>query len=151
MNVNPTKVNELVKIFVTLNEEYQNKAIASLLELSVEQKVAENYDNENKTNKKKDSPFLRKEAIKEQKRDEMHGLVKMLQMVSEMDAKQLAALTMAMEELEPGAFTQQEDIAITINSKQITMEEYIKQMFPDVDYASTKKFVKEGLDEVQKK
>lgn len=151
MNVNPMKVNELVKIFVSLNDEYQNKAIASLIELSVEQKATENYDNENKTNKKKDSPYLREEAIKKQKKDEMNGLVKMLKLVSEMDANQLAAITMAMEELQPGAFTQQEDIEITINSKQISIEEYIKQMFPDVDYVSTKKLVKEGLDEVQNK
>lgn len=151
MNVNPMKVNELVKIFVSLNDEYQNKAIAQLFELSVEQKIAEKYDKEEMSKKKKGSPYLREEAIREGKKAETRKLTNMLESVSKMDKSQLAAITMAMEELQPGAFTQQEDIAITINSKQISIEEYIKQMFPDVDYASTKKLVKEGLEEVQKK
>lgn len=146
MNINPNKIKQLVELFAKLDDEYQNKAISLLLELHIEQAAESQYRKENDKKKGTENTYLKEQSIKERKQKRINEICSMLELMDKMDSTQLASIAIAMEKLKLGTFTKQDDITITINSKQVSIEEYLKTVLPEADIIDAKNFVDENLN-----
>ena len=58
-----------------------------------------------------------------------------------MTDNQKAALTIFMEQLDPGLFIKDNELGIKINQKTFTLEEYITRILPNADFSKAKQFV----------
>lgn len=67
---------------------------------------------------------------------------KICKILSTLNSEQYAAIGMMIEELNPGFFTRKDEITITINTKEITLDDYIQKMLPDVNLIKAKELYK---------
>ena len=131
MNVDPKQIDILIKTFCRLNEEYREKAIKEMNGLFFE------CMNERDC-KRHNIPITR-----ETTRDFTKDLEEFAELLSKLSKTQKASVVMCMEHLQPGSFTEENDLEIKINRKKITLNQYIEKHFPDADAAEAKKLYKE--------
>lgn len=77
------------------------------------------------------------------KRDFTKDLEEFAELLSKLSKTQKASVVMCMEHLQPGSFTEENDLEIKINRRKITLNQYIEKHFPDADAAEAKKLYKE--------
>ena len=60
-----------------------------------------------------------------------------------MTETQQATTAIFIEHLEPGSFTEENNLEIKINQKKITLNQFIKRVLPNADIKEAKKMYKE--------
>jgi len=132
-NIDTDKINRMLDIFTDLDEEYQDKAIVYLNELLVfEQSARKNaYKNISDMN-------VSEKDIEQEKRRINKRVIDMANIVSKLDDENKAKMAIVIESLMRGAFTKKDEISISVNSKEISLEDFIAQQFSGVDYNKIK-------------
>lgn len=131
MNVDPKQINNLIKIFCELDEEYRGKALMEMNGLFIE------YMNEQDC-KRNNIP-----VTQEAKRNFIADTKEFAELLSELSKTQKASIVMYMEHLSPGSFTEENELEIKINHRKITLREYIEKYLPDADVGEAKEIYKE--------
>lgn len=131
MNINSDNLQLLYSFFTDLNDKYQKKVIEYVIRMGFEQKAEEALlaDGE------KASDYLFAEKLKTKNADYIKRANDFAKTLYQLDKEGLAQLMFVMENLSPGAFTKQDDISITINSKKIPQKDVFDKNFPDLDYS----------------
>ena len=108
MNVDPKQINNLIKIFCELDEEYRGKALMEMNGLFFE------YMNEQDC-KRNNIP-----VTQEAKRNFIADTKEFAELLSGLSKTQKASIVMYMEHLSPGSFTEENELEIKINHRKIT-------------------------------
>ena len=134
MNINSKYIKELIDVAVTLDDEFQKISLAKMYELQLEQKAKWKIEKKNLAEGKKMPEIIIKDEIKTEANKLAKEILDMADMLDRMNSNQKAAMAMMMEKLSPGAFTREEEISIVINSKTISLKDYLEKMLPDANY-----------------
>ena len=143
MNINSKYIKELIDVAVTLDDEFQKKSLAKMYELQLEQKAKRKIEKKNLAEGKKMAEVTLRDEIRTETNNLAKEILDMADMLDKMDSSQKAAMAMMMEKLSPGAFTKEEEISIVINSKTISLKDYLEKMLPDVNYNDAKSLFEE--------
>lgn len=144
LKIDTGKMEFLLSLFVDLEEEYQNKAIAYILGLILEQKAKAEIATYSPTDVLKND-FDKNQAVEKRTGDIKHETAGILNAVSAMDDEQRAMMVILMEKLHPGTYTKKERISVTVNSKSISLKDYWEHNFSNIDYEKTKEKVEKFL------
>lgn len=145
MQIDTTLIRNVIEILVTLNPEYQRKALSNVLELMIHQKAEEEAlknisSKENKETAVKD----KQKALEEEAMD-------LINLLSQMNPTDKASFMSLMEKCKPGTVTTKEDITISIVERHVSMEDYIKTALPKADYDAAEKLADEYFKELKDK
>jgi len=109
----------------------------------LEQKAKRKIEKKNLAEGKKMAEVTLRDEIRTETNNLAKEILDMADMLDKMDSSQKAAMAMMMEKLSPGAFTKEEEISIVINSKTISLKDYLEKMLPDVNYNDAKSLFEE--------
>lgn len=145
MQVDTTLIRDVIEILVTLNPEYQKKALSNILELMIHQKAEEEA-------LKNIAPKENKEiAVKSKQKEFEEEAMDLINLLSQMNSTGKASFMALMEKCRPGTVTNKEDITITIGERHVSMEDYIKTALPKADYDVAEKLADEYFKELKDK
>lgn len=135
MNINSGNIKWLIEIFTDLNEERQHKLMQEAIRLQFEQGQENIAIKRNEKIDEKELVSRTMEHIK--KADDL------LELFDTMNKEQQAAFGIFMNELTKGEFAKDEEIQIQINSRNMTIEEYLNRYMPGVDIDKAKVILNE--------
>lgn len=138
-------VSEVIKMFMSLNEARQAKAFSDLYMLCLEQYAEDELGKVDKSgcHSKKTSVVEYKNAVNKSVQERLERISEFMDLIDKLNDTNKAALAMELESIRPGAFTKQEDVSLTINSKTVPLEQYLKSALPKADLESARKILKE--------
>ena len=129
MNVDPKQINNLIKIFCELDEEYRGKALMEMNGLFFEYMNEQDY-------KRNNIP-----VTQEAKRNFIADTKEFAELLSELSKTQKASIVMYMEHLSPGSFTEENELEIKINHRKITLREYNEKYLQMQMWEKQKKYI----------
>lgn len=129
MTVDPDQIYNLITTFCALDEEFRVKAIEAMNKVFVDYLST-------KACTEKGIPVTKENQIAA-----LDKVADFIDKFSSMIDNQKAALTIFMEQLEPGLFTKDNELEIKINQRVFTLEEYITRILPNADFSKAKQFV----------
>lgn len=135
MNINPDKVKELVLLFSELDDDYQKELMGKAYELSLKQ-------TQKNLIKKEGKRFKNDEEYKneiERSRKRAKESLEVLQIFDKVGDEEKAQLAIVLNKLSHGNLTQKTDIEIKINSKKVSLKEYIDEVLPKANFESANK------------
>ncbi len=135
MNINSENIKWLIEIFANLNDERQNKLMREAIRLQFEQ------GQEYIAAKRKEKIDEKQLASRTIKRIKKTG--DLLEAFDNMNKEQQAAFWMFINELSKGELAKDEEILIQINSRNITIEEYLNRHMPGVNIDKAKVILNE--------
>lgn len=145
MQIDTTLIRSVIEVLVTLNPEYQRKALSNVLELMIHQKAEEEA-------LKNITPKEGKEtAIKDKQKAFEGEAMDLINLLSQMNSTGKASFMALMEKCKPGTVTNKEDITITIGERHVSMEDYIKTALPKADYDVAQKLADEYFKDLKDK
>lgn len=147
MNINPDKVKELVLLFSELDDDYQKKLIGKAYELSLKQSQKNLIKKENKKFKSEEEY---KEEIEKRSNERVKESIDLLQTFDKIDDEGKAQLAIVLDKLSNGDLTRKTDIEIKINSKKVSLKDYIEEVLPQADFESANEKATEYLKEINK-
>lgn len=130
MNIDPEKVKRLVLLFAELDNDYQKELLDYAQILSIKQSHKNHILKEGK--KYKDKEALDKEAEERAiaRAKEVQGFLDDLE---KLDDEDKAALVVFVDKISGGKITEENDITITINHRNVSMKDYLTERFPGID------------------
>lgn len=135
MNINSGNIKWLIEIFTDLNEERQRKLLQEAIRFKFEQGQENIAIKRNEKIDEKELASRTMERIK--KADDL------LELFDNMNKEQQAAFGIFMNELTKGEFAKDEEIRIQINSRNMTIEEYLNRYIPGIDINKAKVILNE--------
>lgn len=147
MNINPDKVKKLVLLFSELDDDYQKKLMRKAYELFLKQSQKNLI---NKEDKKFKSEEEYKEEIEKRSVQIAKKSLDLLQTFDKIGDEEKVQLAIVLNKLSHGNLTQKTDIEIKINSKKVSLKDYIKDVLPHVDFKYANEKAIECLKEVNK-
>ena len=147
MNINPDKVKELVLLFSELDDDYQKELMGKAYELSLKQTQKNLIKKEGKRFKN-DEEY--KNEIEKRSRKRAKESLEVLQIFDKVGDEEKAQLTIVLNKLSHGNLTQKTDIEIKINSKKVSLKEYIDEVLPKANFESANKKATEYLKEINR-
>ena len=147
MNINPDKVKELVLLFSELDDDYQKELISKAYELSLKQSQKN---------------LIQKEGLKFKNEDEYKNTIEdrnsivakksldLLHIFEEIGDEEKAELTIVLDKLSHGELTKKTDIEIKINSKKVSIKDYIEEVLPHADFESANEKATEYIKEINR-
>lgn len=143
MQVDTTLIRNVIEILVTLNPEYQRKALSNVLELMIHQRAEEE-------SLKNISPKDNKESVIRDKQKTLEQeAMDLIDVLSQMGSTDKASFMALMEKCKPGIVTKKEDITISIGERHVSMEDYIRTAIPKADYDTVQKLADEYFKELK--
>ena len=131
MTVDPKQVKDLVTTFCELDEEYREKALRAVNKVFLDYICTRGCEQRNiPVTKENQSSICRK-------------VVKLFNAISDLSDTQEASVAIFMEHLQPGSFTEESELQITLNQKRLSINEYIEKVLPNANVKDAKKWVKE--------
>lgn len=130
MNINSGNIKWLIEIFTELDEERQHKLMQEAICLQFEQ------GQENmaiKKGEKIDANELASRTI-----EHISKASELVELLDKMNKEQQAAMGIFINELTKGEFAKDEEIQIQINSRSMTIEEYLNKYIPGVNVDKAK-------------
>ena len=143
MNIYPDKVKELVLLFSELDDDYQKELMSKAYELSLKQ-------NQKNLIKKEGKHFKNDEECKNEIEKRAKESLDLLQIFDKVGDGEKAQLAIVLSKLSHGDLTQKTDIEIKINSKKISLKEYIEEVLPKANFESANERATEYLKEVRR-
>ena len=147
MNINPDKIKKLVMLFSELDDDYQKELMSKAYELSLKQSQKNLI---NKEDKKFKSEEDYKKEIEERSRERAKESLDLLQIFDKIGDEGKAELAIILDKLSHGELTKKTDIEIKINSKKVSIKEYIKEVLPHADFETANEKATEYLKEVNR-
>ena len=147
MNINPDKVKELVLLFSKLDDDYQKEWMGKAYELSLKQSQKNLIKKENKKFKNEEEY---KEEIEKRSNERVKETIDLLQIFNKIDDEGKAQLAIVLDKLSNGDLTRKTDIEIKINSKKVSLKDYIEEVLPQADFKSANKKATEYLKEINR-
>ncbi|MBD5470131.1 MAG: hypothetical protein HDR19_03170 [Lachnospiraceae bacterium] len=147
MNINPDKVKELVLLFSELDDDYQRKLMSKAHELSLKQSQKNLINKEGKKFKGEEEY---KKEIEERSRERAKESLDLLQILEKIGDEEKAQLAIVLDKLSHGELTKKTDIEIKINSKKVSIKDYIKEVLPYADFEYANEKATEYLKEVNR-
>lgn len=147
MNINPEKVKELVLLFSELDDDYQKELMGKAYELSLKQSQKNLIKKENKKFK---SEKEYKEEIEKGSNERAKESLDLLQIFDKIDDEGKAQLAIVLDKLSNGDLTRKTDIEIKINSKKVSLKDYIEEVLPQADFKSANEKATEYLKEINR-
>lgn len=147
MNINPDKVKELVLLFSELDDDYQKELMGKAYELSLKQTQKNLIKKEGKRFKN-DEEY--KNEIKKRSRERAKESLDLLQIFDKVGDEEKAQFAIVLNKLSHGNLTQKIDIEIKINSKKVSLKEYIDEVLPKANFESANKKATEYLKEINR-
>lgn len=145
MNINPDKVKELVLLFSELDDDYQKELMGKAYELSLKQSQKNLIEKEGKQ-------FINEEECKREIEKRSNERVKesldLLEIFDKVDGEGKAQLAIVLDKLSHGDLTRKIDIEIKINSKKVSLKDYIEEVLPKVNFESANEKAIEYLKEI---
>lgn len=139
MNIDPNKVKELILIYSELDEEYQKKLLGEAYKMQI--MLSQKKQIQKEATKYKTEDELQKEIVKRSNKS-AKGVLDLVKMLDEVSDTDKAAVFMMINRMARNSDTVQEsDISITINQKEISVQEYLEKHFFNVDYDKVKSMV----------
>lgn len=129
MTVDPDQIYDLITTFCALDEDFRRKAVNAVNKVFIDYLST-------KACTEKGIP-----VTKENQLAALDKVADFLDRFSNMTENQKAALTIFMEQLEPGLFTKENELEIKINQRTFTLEEYITRILPNADFRKAKQLV----------
>lgn len=148
MNVNPTKIKELVLIFSELDDDYQKELMKQAYALSLKQSQKNLIQKENKTFRN-DADF--EKEIEKRSNQRAKEALEMVEIFEKVGDKEKAELIVLIDKLSNGSLTKKSNIEIKINEEKISMKDYLEEILPEVDFQETNKKVSGYLKEARYK
>lgn len=145
MQVDTTMIRNVIEILVTLNPEYQRKALSNVLELMIHQKAEEEALKNISLKENKET------AIKDKQKALEQEAMDLINLLSQMGSTDKASFMTLMEKCKPGVVTKKEDITISIGERHVSMEDYIRTAIPKADYDVAQKLADEYFKELKNK
>ena len=124
MNINPDKVKELVLFFSELDDDYQKELMSKAYELSLKQSQKNLIKKENKKIKSEEEY---KKEIEKRSREINKEILDLLQIFDKIDDEKKAQIVIILDKLSHGNITIKTDIQIKINSKKVSLKDYIEE------------------------
>ncbi len=147
MNINPDKVKELVLLFSELDDDYQKELMGKAYELSLKQTQKNLIKKEGKRFKN-DEEY--KNEIEKRSRERAKESLDLLQIFDKVGDEEKAQLAIVLNKLSHGDLTQKTDIEIKINSKKVSLKEYIEEVLPKVNFKAANEKATEYLKEINR-
>ena len=147
MNINPDKVKELVLLFSKLDDDYQKELMGKAYELFLKQSQKNLIKKENKKFKNEEEY---KEEIEKRSNERVKETIDLLQIFNKIDDEGKAQLAIVLDKLSNGDLTRKTDIEIKINSKKVSLKDYIEEVLPQADFKSANKKATEYLKEINR-
>lgn len=147
MNINPDKVKELVLLFSKLDDDYQKELMGKAYELSLKQSQKNLIKKENKKFKNEEEY---KEEIEKRSNERVKETIDLLQIFNKIDDEGKTQLAIVLDKLSNGDLTRKTDIEIKINSKKVSLKDYIEEVLPQADFKSANKKATEYLKEINR-
>ncbi|MDE7425400.1 MAG: hypothetical protein K2N51_17210 [Lachnospiraceae bacterium] len=145
MNINPDKVKELVLLFSKLDDDYQKELLNKVYELSLKQSQKNLINKEGKKFRSEDEY---KKEIENRSNEAAKESLDLLWLLDKIGDDEKAQLAIILDKLSHGGLAKKTDIEIKINSKKVSVKEYIEEVLPQADFevANEKviEFLKEG-------
>lgn len=139
MNINPDRIKELILIFSELDEEYQKELLKKAYVLGLRQNQKDIIAKE-KISFKNDFDY--KQEIENRSRKSAKESLEFLNKIKEMNREQIAEVAILIEKLSSNkGISQDTDIEIKINKKNISLKDYIEKELPEVDFREANKKV----------
>lgn len=136
MNIDPEKIKELVLIYSKLDENYQKELLKQAYILQLKQSQLNQIQKE-KVKFKTDRELQIEIDKRAGKRAQ--DVVEMADVLDKLNSTDKAALFMLINQLSGnGNSVEETDITITVNQKNISMEEYLDKYLIDADYNKAK-------------
>ena len=147
MNINPDKVKELVLLFSKLDDDYQKELMGKAYELFLKQSQKNLIKKENKKFKNEEEY---KEEIEKRSNERVKETIDLLQIFNKIDDEGKPQLAIVLDKLSNGDLTRKTDIEIKINSKKVSLKDYIEEVLPQADFKSANKKATEYLKEINR-
>ena len=91
-----------------------------------------------------------KNEIENRSRERVRGLLDLLQIFDKVGDEEKAQFAIVLNKLSHGDLTQKTDIEIKINSKKVSLKEYIEEVLPKVNFESANEKATEYLKEINR-
>ncbi len=144
MNINPDQVKELVLLFSELDNDYQKELMSKAYELSLKQSQKNLIQKEGLKFKNEDEY---KKEIEDRSSKRAKESLDLLQIFDKLGNEGKAELAIALDKLSHGELTKKTDIEIKINSKKVSIKDYIEEVLPQADFKTANEKVTEFLKE----
>lgn len=103
-----------------------------------------------KENKKFKSEKEYKEEIEKRSNERAKESLDLLQIFDKIDDEGKAQLAIVLDKLSNGDLTRKTDIEIKINSKKVSLKDYIEEVLPQADFKSANEKATEYLKEINR-
>ena len=147
MNINPDKVKELVLLFSELDDDYQKELMSKAYELSLKQSQKNLIQKEGLKFKNEDEY---KNAIEDRSSMVAKKSLDLLHIFEEIGDEEKAELAIVLDKLSHGELTKKTDIEIKINSKKVSIKDYIEEVLPHADFESANEKATEYIKEINR-
>lgn len=146
MNINPDKIKELVLLFSELDDDYQKELMGKAYELSLKQSQKNLIHKEGKKFKTEEEY---KKEIEERSKKRTRESLDLLEIFNKIGDEEKAQLAIALDKLSHGNLTKKTDIEIKINSKNVSLQDYIEEFLPQVNFKTANEKVDKYLKEIK--
>lgn len=146
MNINPDKIKELVLLFSELDDDYQKELMGKAYELSLKQSQKNLIHKEGEKFKTEEEY---KKEIEERSKKRARESLDLLEIFNKIGDEEKAQLAIALDKLSHGNLTKKTDIEIKINSKNVSLQDYIEEVLPQVNFKTANEKVDKYLKEIK--
>ena len=147
MNINPDKVKELVLLFSELDDGYQKELMIRAYELLLKQSQKNLINKEGKIFKNEEDY---KKEIEKRSSKRARETIELLQILDQVGDEEKAQLVIVLDKLSHGDLTKETEIEIKINSKKVSIKDYIEEILPLADFKSANEKATEYLKEINR-
>ena len=146
-NIDQTKINRLLRVFLSLDEDYQNQLLAEAFKLQLMQSQKNLIEKEGK--QFKSSEALQKE-IESRSNKRFTEISDMMDKLQSSDDTSKAAIFMFINQLAgKGNMIQEPEITITVNQKEISMKDYLENHLNNADYDNAKSISNDFMKQME--
>lgn len=146
MNIDPEKIKELVLVYSKLNEDYQKELMNQAYVLQLKQTQLKQIQEEKLIFK---SDMELQSEIDRRASERVNDIVEMADLLDKMNSTDKAALFMLINQLSgKGNSVEESDITITVNQRNISMEEYLEKYLIDADYNKAKEKASKFMSDI---
>lgn len=146
-NIDQTKINRLLRVFLSLDEDYQNQLLAEAFKLQLIQSQKNLIEKESKQFK---SSEAMQEEIESRSNKRFTEITNLMDKLENADDTSKAAIFMFINQLAgKGNMIQEPEITITVNQKEISMKDYLEMHLNNADYDKAKSISNDFMKQME--
>lgn len=135
MYINSGKIKQIIEIFSGLNDKRQRELLSRAIYLEFEQ------NQEDMALKMKE--VLSEEDLKMKTHNRIKESATLMKKLNGFDKEQLASVAILLNELSNGKLAKEEEIVVQINSRNMSINEYLEKNLPGTDISNARKILAE--------